>query len=206
MFFKRCFPFSLFRRTSGVIPAEHPVTNTANKSRTLPQDQLLNVQEARSQVVNFDSYGAQDRLIFSKLASINIETAPKPFTMNGRELWCKVISVYDGDTVNLVFLDGPGLLKHYRLRLYGVDTPEMKPPKNAENRANIIESAKNAREFLAEKVENKIVFVRFKAEEKYGRLMGDIYLSNQPYEQSVNSMLIESGHALPYFGGSKLSA
>lgn len=159
------------------------------------------------QVTNYNMYGQTEKKLFQSLSSVTLHSAPPLFTMNGRELWCKVISVYDGDTVNIVFRDGEiGPFRHFRFRLYGIDSPEMKPLKSVENRSVIIEAARSARDFLAEKVENKIVYIRFRAEEKYGRLMGDIFLTNNPYERSVNTMMIEEGHALPYFGGAKIIA
>ena len=192
MIFGRCFRFSLGR--ASVIPthSQTPLStqNPSNIGTSLVADQ----------VTNYSVYGPAERKIFQRLSCVTLDSAPPLFTMNGRELWCKVISVYDGDTVNIVFEDSSNAnsLRHSRFRLYGIDCPEMKPLKNAHNRDGIIKAAISARDFLAEKVENKIVFIRFRSEEKYGRLMGDIFLTNNPYERSINTMMIDEGHAVPF--------
>jgi endonuclease YncB( thermonuclease family) len=129
-------------------------------------------------------------------------SAPKLHTMNGKELWCKIIDVYDGDTVDIIFYMANELL-HYKFRLYGIDTPELKPLKIIANRNEIIERAKEAKLYLETLVLNKIVYIRFKNEEKYGRLMGNIYFSKSENQKSINQMMIESGFAVEYYGQKK---
>jgi endonuclease YncB( thermonuclease family) len=140
--------------------------------------------------------------IIARLSKYNQSSSPKVFTMNGKEKWCKVINVYDGDTVDIIFYNTDELM-HYKLRLYGIDTPELKPLKSISNRDEIIAKAQSAKKYLETLIQNKIVYVRFCNEEKYGRLMGSIYLSKKSSEISVNQMLVDAGHAKEYFGGKK---
>lgn len=142
-------------------------------------------------------------MIFQTLSRVDTNNAPKLFTMNGTERWCKVIQVYDGDTVNIVFVEKSGELRHHKLRLFGIDSPELKPSKNLENRDVVISKAQMARDFLCALILDRIVYVRFKNEEKFGRMMGDIFLSENPSDVSVNRLLVDSGHAVEYFGGKK---
>jgi endonuclease YncB( thermonuclease family) len=136
-----------------------------------------------------------------KLDMIHKENAPPLFTMKGKEMYCRVISVYDGDTVDIVFYEND-VPKHYKFRLYGVDTPEMKPPKNCENREEIIQSAIRAKEYLSGLILDKTVWIEFHNEEKYGRLMGTIY-KNKSKLVNINRLLIQNGYGKEYYGGKK---
>jgi endonuclease YncB( thermonuclease family) len=136
----------------------------------------------------------------TKLESINLSNAPGLYSLNGKIRWCKVIDIYDGDTVNIIFLEN-NEIQHHKFRLYGIDTPEIKPLKKLENRQEIIDLAQKSKEFLKNLILDKIVFVKFHKEEKYGRLMGEMYVD--PNGKSVNQLMIESGHAKEYFGGKK---
>lgn len=150
-------------------------------------------------LMNENKIETSDGNIINKLKSCEI---PKLFTMNGQEKWCRVISVYDGDTINIVFYIDD-LLMHYKFRLYGIDSPELKPLKIIENRTDIIDSANRSKKFLESLILNKIVYIKFKNEEKYGRLMGIIYFSKNENEKSVNQIMIDNGYAIEYFGGKK---
>ncbi len=154
-------------------------------------------------------------LEWDNLSSITLETAPKLYSMKGQTRLCRVIDVYDGDTVDIIFSNNDEI-QHHKLRLYGIDCPEMKPLKVLENRKEIIQSAIRARDFLKELVFDKIVCVFFFNEEKFGRLMGNIYLIESTndtkrhghkyvtyYQKSVNQLMIDKGYAKEYFGGKK---
>jgi endonuclease YncB( thermonuclease family) len=145
---------------------------------------------------------------------------------------CRLINIYDGDTADVVFLDGYREFVRYPLRFYGFDTPEIRPPKHIpeEKRQKEIKAAYEAKNELINFIENKIIIIRFCKNEKYGRLMGDVYafpkksrkikslmnnLENEDYlmdlvdrvkdnkKYSVASYMIESRFAKPYFGGKK---
>lgn len=50
----------------------------------------------------------------------------KEFSMNGKNMWGKVVYVYDGDTVHIVFKIDNELVK-FNCRLSGIDSPEIAP-------------------------------------------------------------------------------
>ena len=106
----------------------------------------------------------------------------------------KVLSVYDGDTCTVLLSLGCHVTLQQSIRLYGINTPEL--------RGDTKLAGLEARDFLSEQILNKDVYVQtFKDKtEKYGRLLGKIYLSdpapgNVP---TINELMISSGHAVSY--------
>tara|TARA_B100001287_G_C22459473_1_gene424352 strand:+ start:271 stop:696 length:426 start_codon:yes stop_codon:yes gene_type:complete len=121
----------------------------------------------------------------------------KIFTFEGRKCKGKVVSVYDGDTVKIVFPlteNEPDRLFKWNCRLINVDTPELRT-KNLKEK----EFGKKVRDYLREKILNKLVEIDCKDFDKYGRLLVEIYLE----EESINKWLITSGYAKQYDGGKK---
>lgn len=120
------------------------------------------------------------------------------FTFEGTSVYAKVTDVYDGDTCTIIFKVGSKFRK-YKLRMYGYDTPEMRPRKTIPYRENIIESAYKARNALRDKILKKIVVVNFFEEDKYGRLLGNVFLD----DININKWMIDEGYGYEYFGGTK---
>ena len=77
---------------------------------------------------------------------------------------------------------------------------------NNPNREIIKEKAIEARDYLASliKNENQLVYIRCCDFDKYGRLLGLIFL-NKDSKTSVNRMMIEKGYGSYYYGGTKIS-
>lgn len=69
------------------------------------------------------------------------------FTFNGIITKARVIDVYDGDTVTIVFYFHDIPIKD-SFRLFGYDSPEMKPPKTLINRDLHIRAATIVRDYL----------------------------------------------------------
>ena len=111
---------------------------------------------------------------------------------------CKVVDVYDGDTVTIVLYNKFGYEKH-KLRMFGYDSPEMKPRLNIANRDNEIKKAKQAKQYLSNIVLNKIVIFESMGYDKYGRLLGKLFVKGQ----EINQLMVNSGHGYPYYGGTK---
>jgi len=106
----------------------------------------------------------------------------------------KVVSVYDGDTIKVVFLLGDKLYK-WNCRLDRVDTPELRTRNDLEK-----ELGYSVRDKLREKILNKIVKIKCGDFDKYGRLLTEIYINDN---ESVNQWLIDNKMAFEYHGGTK---
>ena len=127
----------------------------------------------------------------------NIDNSTKIFTFEGRKCQGKVVDVYDGDTVKIVFSlteKEPDRLYKWNCRLINVDTPEIRTKNLKEKKF-----AKQVRDCLREKILNKIVTIECKDFDKYGRLLVEIF-----YEDiNINNWLIENNYAKKYNGGKK---
>lgn len=103
----------------------------------------------------------------------------------------EVVSVYDGDTVTLVVDLGFGINYKIKVRLFGIDTPEMR---GDERPQGII-----ARDWLRERLANAeritIKTVRDK-QGKYGRYLGMLHVDDSVL--SVNAELVTEGMAVEY--------
>jgi len=85
----------------------------------------------------------------------------------------KITEVYDGDTLNAVILHHNKLTK-LRIRMLGYDSPEIRT-KNLEMKQKGLE----ARDYLKSLVLDKIVRLECHDFDKYGRILGDIYISEK---------------------------
>lgn len=113
-----------------------------------------------------------------------------------QKIQCKIIKVYDGDTVTII---APFENNFYKVkcRLNGIDTPEIRT-KNLKEK----EAGKKAAEWLRNLINNKIVWIDCGKWDKYGRLLVDIYLDENDVD-SVNNMLVANGMAHKYDGKKK---
>tara|TARA_B100001123_G_C15324332_1_gene1029009 strand:+ start:3225 stop:3650 length:426 start_codon:yes stop_codon:yes gene_type:complete len=107
----------------------------------------------------------------------------------------KVVSVYDGDTVKIVFPFHETLYK-WNCRLSRIDTPELRTRNKLEKIFGY-----NVRNKLREKILNKVVTVKCGEFDKYGRLLTELYID----DESVNQWLIDNEYAFEYNGGTKKS-
>ena len=122
-------------------------------------------------------------------------------TFAGVMTYAKCVNVYDGDTCSLVFYyRGEPIKVHFRMN--GYDSPEMKPSLSIPNRDRHIAAAHAAKMYLERVILGRVLYVVFTKEEKYGRLMGDIFL-NRDDSMSINSLMINSGHGKEYKGAKK---
>jgi endonuclease YncB( thermonuclease family) len=133
----------------------------------------------------------------------NCDKKTKKFSLEGQTKLCKVVSVYDGDTCNVVF-DNNGVINRWNVRMNGYDTPEMRPSKKLPNRDDIKQKAILSRDFLKSLIFNneQLVYLKCGKFDKYGRLLGDIYI-NEDDEEPVNNLMIKTGHGYEYHGGTK---
>lgn len=108
----------------------------------------------------------------------------------------KVVSVYDGDTVNVCFYIFDNLHR-FRVRLDGIDTPEIKTQSVKEKRLAI-----QARDLLRAQILDKIVLIDCRGFDKYGRLLGVLY-KNDGSHLNINQFMLDAGVAQAYDGGTK---
>ena len=127
------------------------------------------------------------------------------FSFSGKRIRGRPCNVYDGDTFSLMFVFGDDVIK-YRCRCLGYDTPEMKPSLKNPNREKEKEMAKKAKERFMELLGrggDGFVEVVCGGFDKYGRILVTVY--NGVDEKSLNEIMIEEGHGIPYNGGTKES-
>lgn len=136
-----------------------------------------------------------------------IKKTPKKEWLNEVH-YCKVIDVYDGDTVTVIIRKRREWIQ-IKVRMLGYDAPEIKPPKNKPDREVEIINAKKAKADLESQVLNKIFVLKVKSPDKYGgRILGELYRVNffgKPEEKSINTWMMENSITLPYEGGTKLN-
>lgn len=125
------------------------------------------------------------------------------WTLKGKKLKVKVLKVYDGDTI-WIAIKLKGKVYRLKVRLYGIDTPEMKPPKAQKNREKEIREAKKAKEFLENLILNKVITIECGDWDKYGRLLGTLYKNNFCSKTNINKLLLNEGLAKEYYGGTKI--
>jgi len=127
--------------------------------------------------------------------------------MQQNEYDVRVIKVVDGDTVDVDIDLGFGVtLTDERVRIMGIDTPESRTRDKVEDLFG--EAAKARLKELLQDGGKLITTENKKGEDmkgKFGRILGDFKVERyegQPAER-VTDILIEEGHAVAYFGGSK---
>ncbi|NDB27951.1 nuclease [archaeon] len=111
-----------------------------------------------------------------------------------------VLRWVDGDTVDVDIDLGFGVwMRRQRVRLYGINTPESRTKDLKEKELGLA-----AKEFAKSQAPvGKEIYIRTKKDNetgKYGRILGEIMIDD---EISLNKMLVESGHAVEYFGGKR---
>jgi micrococcal nuclease len=102
-----------------------------------------------------------------------------------------VAKVVDGDTVDLDLDLGFSITLRQRVRLYGIDAPELRSK-------DPIEKAKGqeSQAFVVQWFQQPgPVLVRTTKEEKYGRMLADCYREGAP---SLCTELLQRGLAAPY--------
>lgn len=109
---------------------------------------------------------------------------------------CKVIKVYDGDTITvaqkLPYKKSP--IYRFSVRLNGIDCPEIKG-KNPDEK----QCAQYAKKFVSKLIMNEIVELRNISTEKYGRVLADVHYKNY----NISELLIKEHLAVAYDGGTK---
>lgn len=102
----------------------------------------------------------------------------------------KVVRVVDGDTIDVEIDLGFDIWHKTRLRLTGIDTPEVNT-----------EIGRKARDYVKAALEGQMVVITTTKPDKYGRYLAEIFVN----ENSFNKNLIDIGMAKVYTGGKRES-
>ena len=96
----------------------------------------------------------------------------------------KVIKVVDGDTIWILPKGG----ERVKIRLYGIDAPEMKDS-----------GGKKSKKYLSELIAGKEVQIETHGHDKYKRVIGIVYLNGT----DINGKMVKDGYARAYLKYSK---
>ena len=123
------------------------------------------------------------------------------------EYRCNVVKVVDGDTVDVDIDLGFGVwLRDERVRMMGIDTPESRTSDKVEKLFGLAAKEK-LKSILGE---NPVLKTQVNKDGedmkgKFGRILGDfdVYDADKDAWRPATDVLIETGNAVAYFGGSK---
>jgi len=103
----------------------------------------------------------------------------------------KLLKVVDGDTIDAMVDLGFSTFTKQRIRLYEIDTPEVRTRDLEEKKAGL-----KAKKRLIELLEqnNGTFVLKSHGLGKYGRCLGEIFTNNR----SINQILLKEGLAVPY--------
>lgn len=113
----------------------------------------------------------------------------------------KVTKVVDGDTIDVDIDLGFDISFSSRVRLAGIDTPESRTTDKMEKELGL-EVKKKLGELIANAKSIVIRTEKMDSSEKYGRILGWLYLDGEPI--SVNEALVAGGYAWGYLGDTKV--
>lgn len=151
----------------------------------------------------------------SDLCNLNIEEFEK-FNFNGLVCPCRILNVYDGDTCT-AGINWNNKYIQLRLRLKGINSPEIKPSKKLANRDEIIKQAYLAKSKMIEyctdvipnncqskadceeimKKNTKILYVKMYNFDAFNRVVSELYL-DQDFKISINKLMIDGGYAVKF--------
>lgn len=106
----------------------------------------------------------------------------------GEEHAATVLKVTDGDTMLVRFELGLDVNVTGKVRLAGLDCPELKT-----------EEGKRVRDEMKTLLEGTLVKIDVHGKEKYGRWLGTVYVG----PKNINEWLIKTGRAKAYDGGKR---
>lgn len=118
-----------------------------------------------------------------RLGGATHQTAPRR-SLRGKVLECKVLDCYDGDTITVaIFYPGTDDLCSVRVRLVGIDTPELRKSRSDPDRELHISAAKAARRWVRAALDGcaKTTLVCF-GEDDFGRVLGQVFYAKAAAE------------------------
>lgn len=110
------------------------------------------------------------------------------------EYRARVLDVYDGDTLTVVVDLGFDVSVTRKIRLLGINTPEIRTRDKREKRLGL-----EARDFLREQVLGRDVVVQTSKPDKYGRSLCMMFRD----VICINDLMVEMNYARRYWGGKR---
>ena len=123
-------------------------------------------------------------------------------TANFLYLYCmyvyksKVKNIVDGDTVDVEIDLGFGIKMNERIRLYGIDTPEIRT-RDLDEKARGIDAKNFLKKTLQSYNNNIIIKTHFNKRGKFGRILAELYSPDMT--SNINQLLVNEGHVKQYF-------
>ena len=117
--------------------------------------------------------------------------------------------VVDGDTIDVSIDLGFDVCTKQRVRLLGIDTPESRTRDLEEKKFGLI-SKKKLKEWCLKAVESEKddIEIQLRCPEadsrgKFGRILAEVWVSEDGNWTNVNRWMCENGYAVPYTGQNK---
>ena len=108
----------------------------------------------------------------------------------------KCLKVVDGDTIDARVDLGFDTFKKIRIRLVGINAPESRT-RDLEEKERGLAAKARVKQLMSES-KNQFV-LHSQGVGKFGRCLAEIFLG----ESKLNDILINEGHAVPYYGGKR---
>lgn len=117
--------------------------------------------------------------------------------------------VVDGDTIDVVINLGFDVCTKQRVRLLGIDTPESRTRDLEEKKFGLL-SKKKLKQWCLKAVESEKddIEIQLRCPEadsrgKFGRILAEIWVSEDGEWTNVNKWMCENNYAVPYLGQNK---
>ena len=117
--------------------------------------------------------------------------------------------VVDGDTIDVNIDLGFDVCTKQRVRLLGIDTPESRTRDLEEKKFGLL-SKKKLKEWCLKAVasEKDDIEIQLRCPEadsrgKFGRVLAEVWVSEEGHWTNVNRWMCEEGYAVPYVGQNK---
>ena len=117
--------------------------------------------------------------------------------------------VVDGDTIDVTLDLGFDVCTRQRVRLLGIDTPESRTSDKEEKKFGLL-SKKKLKEWCLKAVESEKddIEIELRCPErdsrgKFGRILAEVWVSEDGIWTNVNKWMCENDYAVPYVGQNK---
>jgi len=117
--------------------------------------------------------------------------------------------VVDGDTIDVTLDLGFDVCTRQRVRLLGIDTPESRTSDVEEKKYGLL-SKQKLKEWCLKAVESEKddIEIELRCPErdsrgKFGRILAEVWVSENGQWTNVNKWMCENGYAVPYVGQNK---